>query len=234
MFPRKSNAQVPPQSGRPATARKGSLPLSRISETRSHLRRLSREFYQGNAYVHWTMTIKDRKTGWLSARSHREFREIHLHTLSRYGLICPVYCCMLDHLHLFWIGLEATSDQILASAFFRRHFNRVLRTSKVEFQQQGYDHVLGEKERARGAVEFLIYYIAQNSVRARLIGDSRAWEFSGSQAIGFPDLDWRRPEFSSRFWKVYGLLQRESESRSNPATQKVPAGLHPAAVRPPP
>ena len=83
------------------------------------------------------MTIKDRKTGWLSARSHREFREIHLHTLSRYGLICPVYCCMPDHLHLFWIGREATSDQILASAFFAGTSTASCALPKLSFNNRG-------------------------------------------------------------------------------------------------
>jgi hypothetical protein len=30
-----------------------------------YLPRLNREFYQGDAVVHWTLTIFDRKTGWL-------------------------------------------------------------------------------------------------------------------------------------------------------------------------
>jgi hypothetical protein len=30
-----------------------------------HLRRLPPEYYRGRAYVHWSMTIDERKTGWL-------------------------------------------------------------------------------------------------------------------------------------------------------------------------
>jgi putative transposase len=32
---------------------------------RNHLRRLDPEFYRGDAMVHWSLTMRDRKAGWL-------------------------------------------------------------------------------------------------------------------------------------------------------------------------
>ena len=88
-------------------------------ERRSHLIRLPAENYRGRAFVHWTMTLANRETGWLCDALHSRFREILLHTLVRHGLACPVYCLMPDHLHIMWTGLTAGSDQRLASCFFQ-------------------------------------------------------------------------------------------------------------------
>jgi hypothetical protein len=42
-----------------------------------NLPRLSADFYRGQAYVHWTMTIQERATGWLDPAFHFRFRETH-------------------------------------------------------------------------------------------------------------------------------------------------------------
>jgi hypothetical protein len=61
------------------------------------LPRLSPEFYKGFAFVFWTHTLEDHKTGWLSDASHRQFRELLLHASTRHHLFCPVYTLMPDH-----------------------------------------------------------------------------------------------------------------------------------------
>ena len=72
-----------------------------------HLPRLPREYYQGDAMVHWTLPTFDRATGWLSDGFHARFRELMLHAAAREGLFCPTYCLMSDHLHLVWMGPAA-------------------------------------------------------------------------------------------------------------------------------
>jgi hypothetical protein len=84
-----------------------------------YLRRLPDEYYRGQAYVHWSMTMDDRKQGWLVPILYCRFREVLTHTFFRYGLCCPVYCCMPDHLHLLWIGILDSSDQRVAVKYFR-------------------------------------------------------------------------------------------------------------------
>ncbi len=168
-----------------------------------YLRRLPPEYYRGQAFVHWSMSIAGRAVGWLDEETHLRFREVQSHLLHRYGLICPAYCLMPDHVHLFWIGLDSGSDQRKAVRFFRNHFNAVLRLRGVEFQKQGYDHVLREADRERGAVEKLAYYIAENPVRAGLSDTAAGWSYSGAHAIGYPDLDWRMPDFPQRFWTIH-------------------------------
>ena len=61
-----------------------------------YLRRLDPQAYRGQACVHWSMTMHDRKRGWLVPRFYCKFREILTHTMFRYGLCCPIYCCMPD------------------------------------------------------------------------------------------------------------------------------------------
>lgn len=48
-----------------------------------YLKRLPPEPYRGQAYVHWSMTLQDRKTGWLIPIFYYKFREILTHTLFR-------------------------------------------------------------------------------------------------------------------------------------------------------
>ena len=71
-----------------------------------YLPRLPREYYQGDAVVHWTLPISHRRRGWLDEPFHTAFRELMLHAAAREGLICPTYCFMPDHLHLVWMGLR--------------------------------------------------------------------------------------------------------------------------------
>jgi len=75
----------------------------RYAGQNNHLKRLPKAHYQGQAYVHWSMTIADRKTGWLIPVLYYKFREILTHTSFRYGICCPIYCCMPDHMHLLWV-----------------------------------------------------------------------------------------------------------------------------------
>ena len=118
-----------------------------------HLPRLDPRWYQGFAFVHWTMTIKNRATGWLDARFHQRFREVLLHSLMskmRAGEVaCPVYCLMPDHLHLLLIAWDAKADQReRLMPFLRRQLNAEL-GGEIRLQKQVYDHVLREKDRGR-------------------------------------------------------------------------------------
>jgi hypothetical protein len=101
---------------------------------RKRLRRLDRSFYRGHCYVHWTISMQNRATGWLDEAHHLGVRHLLLHTLSRYFLCCPVYCLMPDHGHFLFVGLEARADQLAALSWFRREWNRLLRPVKQQDQ----------------------------------------------------------------------------------------------------
>src|ERR1044071_8152604 len=128
-------------------------PPKLLDGRKDYLKRLPPEFYRGQAYVHWSMTIEDRKTGWLTPAFYHEFREILTHTMFRFGLCCPIYCCMPDHLHLLWVGVCPDADQLKAMRFFRRQMRPVLEKLRVGFQKQPYDHVLRDDERDRNAFQ---------------------------------------------------------------------------------
>jgi REP element-mobilizing transposase RayT len=72
---------------------------------------LSPAFYQGDAVVHWTLTVFDRCSGWLNEVFHAQFRDLMLHVAARERLFCPAYCLMPDHMHLLWMGLHKDTDQ---------------------------------------------------------------------------------------------------------------------------
>src|SRR4051794_38755498 len=91
-----------------------------------HLPRLNAAVYRGFAVVHWAMTIRDRRNGWLNALSHARVREALLHTAVKYDLLCPVYCLMPDHVHLIWMGMSERADQLWAAEFFRKMAGEVI------------------------------------------------------------------------------------------------------------
>ncbi len=170
------------------------------------LRRLAPEFYRGRAYVHWSMGMEDRATGWLSAMHHARMREVLCHVLGRYRLVCPAYCFMPDHAHFLWVGWDEQSDQRGAAALFRRAWNSELYACDRWLQRQAYDHVLREHERERDAFSAVAQYIRDNPVRKGLVKEARAYPFSGALVPGYPELDLEDIDFWPRFWRIYGSM----------------------------
>lgn len=171
---------------------------------RDYLRRLPPGFYRGQACVHWTLCIEDRKTGWLDDLVHLQFREHTVHACFRYGLCCPVYCLMPDHLHVLWLGLLDDSDQRLAMKFFREQFGSTLGTRRVEFQKQGYDHVLRDDERKPAAFWNLVEYIVRNPERKGLVPPDqyRDYPYSGCVIPGYPRIE----PFQKDYWDLFDRL----------------------------
>ncbi|MEW6307397.1 MAG: hypothetical protein AB1705_28430, partial [Verrucomicrobiota bacterium] len=166
-----------------------------------YLPRLPRPYYQGDAVVHWTLSIANRGTGWLDERFHTRFREMMLHAASREGLLCPTYCLMPDHLHLVWMGLRLDSDQCNGMAFLRTHLEPELVPCK--FQHQAHDHVLKEEERRHDAFARVCHYILENPLKAELVENPRAWPYSGAVAAGYPAMHPLQDDFWAKFWKLY-------------------------------
>ncbi len=158
--------------------------------------------------------MDDRRVGWLDADLHRRFREVQLHALSRYDLLCAAYCLMPDHLHFLWFGLSEASDQSLAANFFRRFFNAALKPAGYQLQKQPWDAVLREKDRERGALVSASYYITENPARAGLTPIATEWSFSGSIAAGYPEFDWRQKDFGERLWTIYAAEVEKKARRA--------------------
>jgi REP element-mobilizing transposase RayT len=166
-----------------------------------YLPRLPPEYYQADAVVHWTMTIRERGQGWLDEPFHSKFRELMLHTVAREGLVCPTYCLMPDHLHLIWMGLTLESDQNHGMTFLRTHLEKSLGAHR--FQHQAHDHVLKQEERQQNAFARVANYILENPLRADLVQDPKQWPFSGAIVAGYPTLHPLEPDFWPKFWRLY-------------------------------
>jgi hypothetical protein len=174
-----------------------------------HLPRLPREYYQGDAVVHWTLPIAMRRTGWLTENFHSRFREIMLHAAAREGLFCPVYCLMPEHLHLVWMGLRLDTDQRNGMKFLREQLGPALRPHR--FQHLPHDHVLREHERKRNAFASVCHYILENPFKAELIPRGENWPFCGAVVPGYPTLHPLREDFWPKFWKLY-VAQRAPDA----------------------
>ncbi len=181
-----------------------------VSKPHTYLKRLPSEHYRGQAYVHWSLTMEDRKTGWLIPIFAYKFREILTHTVFRYGLCCPIYCLMPDHMHLLWVGLDQECDQRIAMRYFRKQINPVLEKLGARLQLQPYDHVLREEERDRNAFEEVAEYIARNPERAGLVPvDGFAdYVYSGCLVPGYPELRPFENDYWDRFWRTYSYLSK--------------------------
>jgi len=181
-----------------------------VSETErhDHLRRLPSEYYRGQAYVHWSLTMEDRKTGWLIPIFYYKYREILTHTAFRFGLCCPIYCCMPDHIHMLWVGILQQCDQRTAMKYFRRQLNPVLEKLRARFQLQPYDHVLREEDRQRSAFEGIGEYIARNPERQGLVSPDgfAAYSYTGCLVPGYPELRPFEEGYWDRFWRIYSHL----------------------------
>jgi putative transposase len=161
---------------------------------------LDPEFYRGDAAVHWTLTVFDRKTGWLNHSFHSGFRELLLHVAAREGLFCPAYCLMPDHIHLLWLGLRHDTDQRNGMSFIRTHLEP--RLSPHKFQPQAHDHVLRDEERKRGAFAKISFYILANPIRAGLVPETGIWPYGGAAIPGYPNLHPLENDFWPTFWEL--------------------------------
>ena len=174
-----------------------------------YLRRLPTEHYRGQSFVHWSMTIDDRKKGWLVPIFYYNFVKF-LRTVYRYGIGCPIFCCMPDHIHLLWIGILEGSDQRNAVKYFRKQLNPILENLGVRFQKQPYDRVLRLDERERCAFETVVEYIARNPERAGLVKQDgyRDYAYSGCLVPGCPELNPWQTDYWDRFWRIHEYLRK--------------------------
>jgi REP element-mobilizing transposase RayT len=170
-----------------------------------YLPRLPREYYQGDAAVHWSLPLARRATGWLAEPFHARFRELMLHAAAREALWCPTYCLMPDHIHLFWLGLRRDSDQRNGMKFLRTHLGLARRPHR--FQHQPHDHVLREAERKRRALARVCYYVIDNARVAGLVKHPKEWPFAGAIVPGYPALHPLESDFWPLFWKLYAAAR---------------------------
>ena len=167
-----------------------------------HLPRLADSAYRGKAIVHWTLTVRNRGTGWLEARFTTRFRWLLLHGCGRYEVACPVHCLMPDHVHLLLHGWSREGNQRAFIRFLRRHSGDMLAETGHQWQPQAHDHLLRSEESHPKAYEALVHYIAHNPVRAGLVPDARDWPHTGAVIPGYPELKLWQPDFWHRYWRL--------------------------------
>ena len=176
----------------------------------SYLKRLEPEFYRGQAYVHWSLTIKDRQQGWLQPIMFYKFRELLTHTMFRYGLCCPIFVLMPDHFHMMWVGIFEGTDQLPAMKHFRTRLNETLAVINQTLQLQPYENVLKDDERKEDAFHDVCEYIARNPERAGIIEVDRyaGYKYTGCIVPGYPELKPFADDFWMRFWRAYSYLNK--------------------------
>ena len=169
-----------------------------------HLPRLDDAYYRGGAFIHFTLGIEDRATGWLTPAFHQAWQLTLLHAAGRYQLICPTYVLMPDHLHVFTVGVHEHADHLTALEFLRRNLRSHLVPAK--WQRQVYDHVLREYERERGAFAGVANYILENPVKEGLSASVRDYPSLGCCVPGYPELDVAEPDYWESFWRIHQRL----------------------------
>ena len=183
---------------------------------RDHLRRLQREAYLADAIVHWSITVLDRQQGWLTSEFLYRFRELLTHTMFRYGLACPMFCLMPDHMHMVWMGLCDGSDQINAMKHFRTRCEDSLQRMGYALQDQAYDHVFKQAERREVEFRNVCEYIARNPERAGLVEPDAfaAYAFTGCLLPGYPELNPFAPGYWDQFDRIVSFLRKQGLMRT--------------------
>ncbi len=176
-----------------------------------HLPRLPEEHYQGMVAVHWTLSIAERKTGWLNDFFHWQLREALLHMSMRYHCLCPVYCLMPDHMHILLRGYRQEARLLPAIRFVRRETSVALRSAF--YQKQAYDHVLRDRELTRSAFAAVIRYILENPLRAKLCSKPEDYPYSGAILPGYPRVDVHDESYWDHFWRIFHLLAETSHDQ---------------------
>ncbi len=195
-------------------------------DNKQGLRRLEPEFYRGHAWVHWNLTIQERRTGWLDGRFLYRFRELLTHAAFRYQIACPIYCLMPDHIHLLWTGLSDRSDQRIAMKSFRGDLNDSLMRLGFLQQRQPYEHVLSEEEYQCDGIEGIANYIARNPERKDLvpIDGFAGYAYTGCLMPGAATLKLFTGEGWDRVWRTLSFLRRtECHRIADPKYTKPPA-----------
>jgi putative transposase len=168
------------------------------------LPRLAPEHYRARSFVHWTLTLDQRATGWLTPAFHHAWQLTLLHACARYGLACPASVLMPDHSHLLLIGLHDDSDQRTAIEFLRKHLRPNL--APHDWQHQTHDHVLRDTEREQGAFQTIAHYILENPVRAGLCLNPSDYAYIGCCVPGYPELNIHANDYWLRFWRLHNYL----------------------------
>jgi putative transposase len=177
--------------------RKGTLP------------RLASEYYRGLAYVHWTLTIEQRATGWLTPQFHHHWERTMLHACARYDLICPIYVLMPDHIHFLWLGVnERGSDQRVAVEFVRHHLRSQL--APCTWQHRSHDNVLRAADRDHAALAATVTYILNNPVRAGLQSQWQNYPYIGNVVPGYPSVPISEERYWDVFWRIYARRVAQS------------------------
>lgn len=185
--------------------------MATSSQEGGYLKRLPPEFYCGQACVHWSMTIENRKTGWLVPNFYFKFRELLTHTMFRYGLCCPIFCLMPDHMHLLWLGILDRADQRRAMKFLRAQLHPILEKLHVRLQDQPYDHVLSDDERQFSSLQNVVEYIARNPERKQLVplDGFRDYAYTSCLIPGYPGVKPFQPDYWELFDRVYAKLREQ-------------------------
>ena len=175
-----------------------------------YLKRLDQACYRGQVWVHWSLTMDDRRTGWLSPLFLYRFREILTHTCFRFDVACLIYCLMPDHLHMLWHGLTDQSDQLRAMSFFRKQSNVSLRRIGFQWQSQPYDRVLREAEVEQNELQHIVEYIARNPERSGLVpvDGYASYKYTGCLLPGYPELRLFEPDSWTRIWRAMAYLKK--------------------------
>ena len=118
------------------------------------------------------------------------------------------YLLMPDHLHLLWLGLRVTTNQLNSVRFLRKYLQREFTRpsafgTEFTLQKQAHDSVLREADRTRGALAKSCFYLLDNPRRAGLVTQACEWPHLGAVVPGYPFLHPLQEDYWPQFWRFY-------------------------------
>jgi len=151
--------------------------------------RLTKEFYEGEATVAFTLCLKGAVSTGFSLREHEMvniFTEILTFVVANTGCVVPVYCFMPDHQHLIIMGTKTDSDIWKAITRYKQKTGFWMSQNKadIRWQKDFYDHVI----RRHVDLKTQVKYILDNPVRKGLVSSWREYPFKGSIGCRMEDV----------------------------------------------
>ncbi len=123
---------------------------------------------------------------------------------------------MPDHIHMVWMGITDSCNQLSAMKHFRKTLNESLGRIGYSLQDQSYDHVLRDEERRTEGFLEICNYIARNPERAELVEPNAyaSYPFTNCLVPGYPELRFFDKDYWNKLDKVISFLRKEGLHRS--------------------
>jgi len=148
--------------------------------------RLDLSCYTGHVRASFTVCIKNRKRVFTNSHIVENFTNILDESIKRHSCINWVYLFMPDHFHFILEGASLDANTWKAVVLFKKRtgywFSKNM--PEVQWQKDFFDHL----HRKECDLKDHIYYILDNPVRGKIVGNWEDYPYKGSLNLNLHEI----------------------------------------------